>query len=156
MVTINTTSLDYQRVISKANIGRGGTTLLYHPSLKIINSGMLSLGRAAWAQFQLNTTTLSIAIVYAPSDSVRARAYLWHQLKGKLPDGQWVILGDFNMTENPINSSGPSLLLNVWQKESWRLLKTWLDLVDAFSLPCEFIGIHFTKRAVHETRMDQS
>lgn len=59
------------------------------------------LGRATWGQFQLETMTISIVVVYAPSNSARTRAYLWHQLKGVLPDGQWVILGDFNMTKKP-------------------------------------------------------
>lgn len=112
MVALNTISQDYPRIISKVDIGKGGIAFLYHPSLTMTNSRTLSLGRVVWAQFQLHTTTLSIAVVYAPSDLVRARTFLWHQLKDELSDSQWVILDDFNMIEEPIDSSGPSPLLS--------------------------------------------
>lgn len=94
--------------------------------------------------------------MYAPSDSARVRPLLWHQLKGLLPDGQWILLGDFNMTEIPLDSSGPSPLVIGQQREAWRLLKTRLYLVDAFSLHRTFIGMRYTQRAAHGNRMDQS
>lgn len=76
MVAMNTIAPDFLHIISKVDAGKGGMTLLYHPSLKMINSGTLSLGREVWAQFQLDTMTLSIAVIYAPSNSTRAHAYL--------------------------------------------------------------------------------
>lgn len=115
---MNTIAPDFLCVISKVDNGKGGTALLYHLSLKLIKPGTLSLGRVAWAQFQLDSMIISISIVYAPNDSTRARAYLWHQLKGKLHDKQWTIFGDFNMTEGPLDSSGPTPLLNGSQKEA--------------------------------------
>lgn len=84
------------------------------------------------------------------------RAYLWHQLKTELLDGQWIILGDFNMVESPIDSAGPSPLLQGRQLEAWRLLATRFDLTDAYFLPREFIGTRFTRRALHGHRLDQS
>lgn len=155
-VALNTIAPDYPRIISKVDNGKGGTALLYHPSLTLVSSGILSHGRAVWAQLKLDSLILYIAVTYAPSDSARARALLWHQLKGSLPDGQWIICRDFNMTESLLDSSGPSPLLNGRQREAWRLLKTRLDLVDAFPLPRIFLGTRFTHRAVHGIRMDQS
>lgn len=115
---MNTVAPDYPRVISKADVGKGGTTLLYHPSLNFIHSWTISLGQAAWAQFQMDMMILSIVVVYAPRDSTRATSYLWHKLKGELPGGQWVFLGDFNMTKIPLDSTGPSPLLNGRQREA--------------------------------------
>lgn len=92
----------------------------------------------------------------APSSSPRERSFLWHQLKALLPDGQWILLGDFNMTEDPRDSSGPSPLICGGQLETWRLLKTHFDLVDVFPLARIFIGTHFIQRAVHGHRLDQS
>lgn len=131
-MAFNTIAPDYPRIISKADNGKGGTALLYHPSLILVSSGILSHGRAVWAQLKLDSFIHSIAIIYAPSDSARARALLWHQLKCTLPDGHWIICGDFSMTKSPLDSSGPSPLLNGRQREAWRLFKTHLDLVDAF------------------------
>lgn len=92
-------------------------------------------------------------MVYAPNDLARARALLWHQLEGLLLDGHWIILGNFNMIEKPLDSSAPSPLISGRQKESWRLLKTRLDLVDAFTLLRTFIKTRFTQKAVNGLRM---
>lgn len=154
-VAMNTIAPDYPRIISKADAGKGGTTLLYQPSLTLANSGIISHGRAAWAQLQHENSLISVAVIYTPSDSSRARALLWHKLKGELPNGDWVIVGDFNLTESPLDSSGPSPLLSGCQLEAWWLLKTHLDLVDAFYLPHQFVGTPFTCRAIHGTCMDQ-
>lgn len=108
------------------------------------------------AQFLLDTMILSIVVIYTPSDSSKTRAYMWHQLKGELPDGQWIMLGDYNMTESSLDSSRPSPLLNGRQQEAWRLLKTRLDLVDTFSLAHTFKGTQFTQQVVYTLRLDQS
>lgn len=106
IVAMNIIAPNYLRVISKADVGKGGSTLLYHPSLSLVNSRTILHGRAAWAQVKLDETIISTTIIYAPSDSTRARALLWHKLKGELPNG------DFNMIESTLDSSGPSSLLN--------------------------------------------
>lgn len=93
----------------------------------------------------MDRIVISVAVVYAPSDSPREWAYLWHQLKMELPDGQWFIFGDFNMTKQAANSSGPSPLVQGRQLEAWRLLTTRLDLTDAYPLPQKFIRTRFTR-----------
>lgn len=153
---MNTVAPDYFKIISKVDAGKYGVALLYHPSLTLISSGTLLHGRTAWAQLKSDTMTFSIAVIYAPSDSAWEQALLWHQLKGSLPDGHWFIFKDFKMIESPLNSSGPSPLISRRQREAWRLLKTQLDLVDAFSLPKTFLGTRFTRWALHGQRMDQS
>lgn len=45
-VAMNTIALDYLRVISKADAGKGGTILLFHPSLSLATFGTLSHGHA--------------------------------------------------------------------------------------------------------------
>lgn len=71
MVTMNVIQPDYQWVISLPHEGKGGVALLYHPSLKLIDSGTMNHGRATWAQLQLDSTVISIVV-----DSPRAQAYL--------------------------------------------------------------------------------
>lgn len=107
VVALNVIHPNYHRVISLPFEDRGGTTLLFHPSLKLIDFGTMSRGRATSAQLHLDTSNLLIAIIYAPSDSPWKRAYLWHHLKTELPNNHWILLGNFNMTENPLDSSGP-------------------------------------------------
>lgn len=101
-VTMNVIQPDYMRVISLPFEGKGGAALLFHPSLKLLDSGTMNRGREIWAQVQIETITISIAIIYAPGDSPRARAYIWHQLKTEIPYGQWIIMGNFNMVTTGI------------------------------------------------------
>lgn len=63
-------------IISEADEGKGGTAFLFHPSLTLVDSGSLDYGKVAWAQFKLDNASISIATIYMPNDSVRARAYL--------------------------------------------------------------------------------
>lgn len=60
------------------------------------------------------------------------------------------------MIEDPLDSFGPSPLINGSQLETWWLLKTKLDLVDAFPIAKSFVGTQFTRRALHGHRLDQS
>lgn len=87
---------DFHRIISLSHEGKGGVALLYHPKLTLIDSRTLNLGCVSWAQLKLDSTIISVAAIYAPNDSPRVTTYLWHQLKMELPDGQWILLGDFN------------------------------------------------------------
>lgn len=63
---------------------------------------------------------------------------------------------DFNMTEDPQDSSGPSPLLHGSQLETWHMLKTQFDLVDTFHYTRSFTRSRFTRRATHIDRFDQS
>lgn len=61
------------------------------------------------------------------------------------------------MTETPIDSSSPSPLLQGRQLEAWRFLTTWLDLTDAYYMPCKFVGTRFTMcSAWHQIRPIQT
>lgn len=114
-VVMNVIQPDYHHIISLPFEGpfegKGGTTLMYHPSFQLMDSSTMNRGRVAWAQLKLDTIILSVAMVYVSSDSPKAHAYMWHQLKTELPEGKWIIFGDFNMTEIRVDSFGPSPLL---------------------------------------------
>lgn len=141
-VALNTILPDYPQIVFLPDEGRGGTTLLYNPWCTLIRFATLELSRTVWAQLGIGDNIVSIALIYAPSASHRERTFLWYQLKAFLPDGQWVLMGNFNMTEDPIDSSGPSPLRVGSQLETWRMLKTRFDLVDAFPITHSFRGTH--------------
>lgn len=73
---MNVIQPDYLRVISLPFEGKGEASLLFHPSLKLLDLGTMNRGRAVSVQLQLENTTLSIVVIYAPGDSPRVRAYL--------------------------------------------------------------------------------
>lgn len=65
-------------------------------------------------------------------------------------------MGDFNMTKIAFDSLGPSPLIHGRRLEAWRLLTTRLYLTNAYFIPCNFKGTRFTKREIHQNRLDQS
>lgn len=112
------------------------------------------LGRKTWAQLEQGSCLISIAVIYAQSSSPWECTFLWHQLKALLPDGQWILMGDFNMMGDPQDSLGPSSLINDSQLETWHMLKTRFDLVDAYHLVWSFVGSRFTRSATHSVGLD--
>lgn len=156
IVALNMILLDHHRIFSHPDKDKGGLALLYHPLMKLTNSETLILGCTTWAQLEIGAMVISIAIIYDPSASPKGRSFLWHQLKALLPDGQWILMGDFNMTKEPRDSSGSLLLIHGGQLETWWLLKTCFDLVDAFPLAKMLVGTQFTRRATHGLRLNQS
>lgn len=152
---LNTILPYYQQVVSLPN-EVGGTTLLFHPSCVVFNSSTLELGWTTWAQLEIGNNLVSIAVIYASSASPRERNFLWHKLKALLLDGQWIFMGDFSMIEHPLDSYGPSPLIYGSQLETWCMLKTRFDLVDALSIARTFRGTQFTRRSSHGEIIDQS
>lgn len=150
----------FQHFTAPPDAGRGGTALLISPSLKVIASGNLDLGRAVWVQIVSGDSNFGIICLYAPN-SPNERALLWHEIKCLLPQDNWICCGDSNMTESRLDSSGPSPLIRGREAEFWRLLKLRFDLSDAFHiLEGKIIGSRFTWRrtrngALVESRLDR-
>lgn len=91
---------------------------------------------------------------YAPRNSPKEQALLWHQLKTDVPLGQWIFLGEKHDQEPcqffwslPATTGPP--------REAWQLLATRSDLTDS-SLLHQFLGTRFTGRTMHSHWMDQS
>lgn len=66
-VALNLILPDYNCVVSLPNDGRGGSTLLFHPSYTLLSSGTISFGRAAWAQLQIAEVIILVISIYALS-----------------------------------------------------------------------------------------
>lgn len=150
----------YQHFTSTPEAGRGDTTLLISPALRIVASGSFDLGRAVWVQIVSGKTHFGIVCVYAPN-APNERALLWHEIKCSLPLDNWIFCGDFNMTEMRQDSSGPSPLIRGREAEFWRLLKLCFDFSDVFQILNERApGSRFTWRRVRngtlvESRLDR-
>lgn len=112
----------FQHLTSAPEAGRDGTALLISPSLKVVASGSPDFGRAVWARIVSGETTFGIICIYAPNSS-NERALLWHEVTSSLPQDNWICCGDFNMTEQRLDSSGPSPLIRGKEAEFWRIFK---------------------------------
>lgn len=97
-----------------------------------------------------------IVSVYAPNIE-QERASLWNHMKTHLPNSRWIFYKDLNMTKLEYDSTGPSPLLQGYEKEAWRLLQARFDLFDCLDILRKYFGAsHFTQKAIHGTWLDQS
>lgn len=85
--------------------GTGGTALLIHRSIKIWASGTSEDEYVTWAQVEKGGHEWHIALVYGPH-SPGARAEHWTKLRNLFPHTNVILCGDWNLVENPLDSSG--------------------------------------------------
>ncbi|CAM6124990.1 unnamed protein product [Calypogeia fissa] len=128
-VTLRTILPDYHHLSSSLDQGKGATALLIHPDFTMRKSDSLSLGRAILPLLEKDGEAFGILNIYGP-DSSRLRALMWHELKLALSQDNWLICGDFNMTERPEDTTGGHNLLR-GREQAWRLFALNHDLKDA-------------------------
>lgn len=77
---------------------------------------------------------LGLACIYMPNIPTERR-HLWHIMVDVLPkDYEWIIGGDFNMTERVQDkSNGCGRAISDLERY------TWNELLDAFQIKCSFI-----------------
>lgn len=124
---------DYHQIIAQSGSGSGGTALLIHQDFQIKDSGSIHSGMLAWAKVEGELGSFHIASVYVPG-TPRERADLWKLLNNNLPNGNWIIGGDFNFTELAEISTTQSSLLEGDELEEWQAFKCERGLIDAYTL----------------------
>jgi exonuclease III len=154
-VALRTILPRYQNFSSPPYEGRGGSALLLHPLLTVTSSGILDEGRATWVIVSHPEGPVGLASIYAPNSS-RLWATLWEELKTTLPSAQWILSGDYNMTENRSDSTGISPSLQGRELEAWRLFKTRFNLQDAHSIAGKIDGALYTWRRTRGQELVQS
>lgn len=106
---------NHRAVVSLPNLGFGGTMILVHLKIDVVDSRGFQKGQVAWVIVNLKGCRFGVMNVYAPNSNTY-RKKLWNQIKGKALDGEWFMAGDFNMTEDMLDSSRPSLLIKGEEK----------------------------------------
>lgn len=131
--TLDLILLGYVQTIAEPSGSHGGTTILLHHDLQIEAIGILIDKQVAWVKFKHSCGDFGVASIYAPNNP-HDRATLWDCIAMDLPMGDWILTGDFNMVLDPIDSSGPSLLIRGYEQERWEVLDTCFDLIDLLTL----------------------
>lgn len=114
----------------------GGTGISIAKSLadKVLECGVLDEARAQFVIFKVNRESLGIMNVYAPNCTGQ-RAAFWNKLADvQLPSIEWVVAGDFNMTELGKDRSQGSNLCGMGARElsAWTRFVFNLGLKDIF------------------------
>lgn len=112
---LSLTLLDHVAIVYLPNLGIGGTTILVHPKIDIVDSRGFQKGQISWVIVNWKGNKFGVMNVYAPNSS-RDRKKLWNQIKGKAQKGDWIMARDFNMIEDRLDSSGPSSLIKGEEK----------------------------------------
>lgn len=136
-------------------LGNGGTTILVHPRLEIVDSGSFLEGQVVSVIVKWQGITFGIMNLYDPN-SQRKRKELWFQIQSKALRIDWILTGDFNMTKSRLDSSGPSPLIRGSELIEWRLLVSRFCFLDTLELLGKVDGSRFTRRRRHGPRLDQS
>ncbi|KAL3694987.1 hypothetical protein R1sor_008638 [Riccia sorocarpa] len=142
-------------IIDYKENGDGDAVLLCHKSLRIVERGVSGSGFAAWIKVNTRIGVVGVLCLHAPNES-RKRKEVWAWMRPLISDGHWIILGDFNMVENQIDSIGPSPVIRGEEKNMWEVLTGSADLVDARACATTTKGPLFTRQAWYGNRFDQS
>ncbi|KAL3676908.1 hypothetical protein R1sor_026856 [Riccia sorocarpa] len=87
--------------------GDGDAVLLCHRSITVLDKGVSGKGFAVWLRMQTGVGPVAVVSLHAPNES-SARKEVGEWLKQLTREGQWIIMGDFNMVERQKDSIGPS------------------------------------------------
>ena len=115
----------------------GGTSIVIgeHLIQSVTNHGVLYPGRAQYITVQLSQQLhIGILNVYGFSET-GPRAMLWNHLaQAKLPDAQWILMGDFNNIEHSRDKQGGNSKSNISNREleAWNRMLTRLGVRDSF------------------------
>lgn len=98
-------------VLDVANNSRVGVAVALPAGQVVLDQGCKGDGSLAWVTTSTCRGDLLIASVYGDRNR-RKRIALWNWMVAYLPEGNWLLCGDFNNTEFIEDSVGPSSLLH--------------------------------------------
>ncbi|KAL3679799.1 hypothetical protein R1sor_022755 [Riccia sorocarpa] len=134
---------------------RRGAALIIDRSLSLVDQGIRGDGTVAWARVNTPEGVIGFVSVYGP-DSALEKIRLYDWLQAFDISGKWVLMGDWNMTLDPLDSVGPTPMLHGSPLRRWRALDQSGDLLDCYDAAGRRIGPRFTRQAVRGARLDQS
>ena len=91
------------------------------------------LGKILGVSIQYQNQELKILNVYAPN-TAKERSKLWKELYDIDMDGDWCLIGDFNMVERRIDRNSPSSTLVGIDCSTWNLFKEKWALIDVATI----------------------
>ncbi|KAL2641260.1 hypothetical protein R1flu_008847 [Riccia fluitans] len=132
---------------------KGGTALILHGSLYVLETGVGGDGRIAWAKVQNGDSWFGILSVYAPNKR-KVRIEFWEKIKWMIRVGEWVILGDFNQVDLLEDAVGRSTLVCGREKRWWHQFLVKKGLVDSFICAARRMGGRYIRVARKAGRLE--
>ncbi|KAL3680262.1 hypothetical protein R1sor_023218 [Riccia sorocarpa] len=142
---VNTFTSDY-KVLAADSLGqRGGVAFLVHSSCSILDWRAVDY-RIIWGHFVVGKVRIPLVNLYSPVESS------WEQLISVLPPRMFLVAGDWNVVEQPFDSSSKSNWLSREETVSFFNFKTRFKLADARVLGCEQMGPKHTRTQFRDGR----
>ncbi|KAL3683749.1 hypothetical protein R1sor_001771 [Riccia sorocarpa] len=107
-------------------------------------AGQLLTFRTVWAVMQINGFTVPLVNVYAPVEPAPRKDF-WEEIVGSLPSRKFVFLGDWNVIEDPFDSSTRSNWLTRQETVPFLNLKARFNISDIRSDSSAHKGPRFTR-----------
>lgn len=114
--------------------GGTGISLSREFSNLLVDNTVLIEGRAQYVILKIHGTIVGILNVYAPT-TIGKRTNFWNQLaQHNFPATEWIVSGDFNMTELPCDQSQGFNSKNMTNREqnAWSRLALLLGVEDVY------------------------
>lgn len=121
---------------AEGNKFHAGTGILVSRNFanKVIAKGVVVEGRAQFIDLEMDRQKIGILNVYAPNET-GPRARFWESLAdAQLPEADWLVAGDFNMTEDAEDRSVGYHHRNVGRRETaaWGRFTLQLGIHDIY------------------------
>ncbi|KAL2623747.1 hypothetical protein R1flu_007992 [Riccia fluitans] len=137
----------YTLVATQGNCS-GGTALLLHPTISVLDLGRLTNRNLIWARIEYQGHSLHVAVVYGPHTPGH-RAQFWKHLNLLLPYRKWILVGDSNSVERPNQTSGHRNQMIGEEENNFHSLKLKYTLSDAYDLAEERFGPSYTRHIAY-------
>ncbi|KAL3687192.1 hypothetical protein R1sor_013501 [Riccia sorocarpa] len=141
---VNFISSEYE-VTSASSHGRSrGVALLYRRDFTLLQEAADEQGRYVWGKFRLEEQEFFVASIYAPNDTAE-RIQFWRRLRSELPQGRWLIAGDWNAVLTSTDSSSTSNVQTGEEALEFHALCNFLGAEDARERAEKRHGPKFTR-----------
>ncbi|KAL3686980.1 hypothetical protein R1sor_013289 [Riccia sorocarpa] len=139
-----------------SSVGRkGGTALLIKKEVQVLESGADVQGRMVWIKGLWGQQTCSIASIYAPNDTAY-RVLFWDFLKNELPEGSWVLAGDWNAVSSQIDASSKSAVQGEEESGKFNALCARFGINDAREGALKKEGPRYTRAQIRDKKFTWS
>lgn len=152
---LGTINPDATNIIDAPKGGKVEEAIVVPKEYQVITHDTKGDGSFAWVKIRTSRGELGIGSVYAPNDRA-GRILLWKWLATNLEGKNWVLCGDWNMTNLYDDAIGPSAFIHGLELREWNRLVDKMDMVDNYVCVGLRLGYQFTRQTRKTDRYNQS
>ncbi|KAL3693758.1 hypothetical protein R1sor_007409 [Riccia sorocarpa] len=146
---------EYAVIASSSEGRKKGVAVVYKKHMQLLDEGRDSQGRYVWGKFKINDQEIFLGAIYAPNDA-KDRLEFWRTLKAELPQGRWILGGDWNAVVHSHDSFSTSNVQNEEEALEFQIFCSMMGVRDARDWAKKREGPKFTRAQVRGGRFTWS